>query len=104
MAQLPGAADESYLADISLLWRQKLHSLGSEIKRIQYTEDTIAGLGGPPVSRHTLRELSSPTSALRTAGDQAAYPDQLLAFGPLIARAKEDQRPLLQELVSFVSQ
>ena len=105
MAQLPGAADDWYLANISLLWRQKLLSiLGSEVERIRYTTDTIAGLAGPPspLLDRTLRELSSTKSALCTAGDQAAYPERPV-FEALIRRANEDQRPLLQELVSFVS-
>jgi len=101
LAGLPGA----YLADagISLIWRQKLNTFGSEIDCIRYTTDTIAGLAGPTISPQTIQELSSPTSALRTAGDQAAHPEHPV-FEALVARANDDQRPLLRELVSFLSQ
>ena len=112
MAEHSGAADDSYLADISLLLRQNIHLLGSKIERIRYTTDIIAGLVGPQTldskaleACDTLQELSSPTSAPRTASDQAAHPDHPV-FEPLIVRAKdsEDQRPLLQEFKSFVIQ
>jgi hypothetical protein len=102
LAGLPGVEDDSYLADISSIWRQKLWTFGSEVERICYTKDTItaSGLAPPAVSHETMRELSSPTSELRTAGDKAAHPRHSVYEG-LIGRANEDKRSLLQELVSF---
>ena len=66
------------------------------------TTDTIADFTGPPVSIAHFENFRS--STFRTAGDQATHPEHPALLEALIKRANEDQRPLLQELVSFVGQ
>ncbi|KAG6815754.1 hypothetical protein H0H93_009074, partial [Arthromyces matolae] len=100
---LPSAANETSITALSLIWRRHMESLGGSEQRFDFIKSS-AGLVGlsSTMSDDFLREISAHSSALRSAGDQAAHPGAVstTSLDALVSRAETSQQTLLRELVS----